>query len=38
MRFDLNLREVVKKQILDAAKEMKAWSTDPTLRDKSAKP
>lgn len=34
MRFDLNLREVVKKQILDAAEEMKAWSTDPTLRDK----
>jgi hypothetical protein len=33
MRFDLNLREVVKKQILDAAEEMKAWSTDPTLRD-----
>ena len=34
MRFDLNLREVVKKQILDAAEEMKAWSTDPALRDK----
>jgi hypothetical protein len=34
MRFDLNLREVVKRQITEAAEEMKAWSTDPTLREK----
>jgi hypothetical protein len=30
MRFDLHLREVVKRQISDAAEAMKAWEADPT--------
>ncbi|WP_019139889.1 hypothetical protein [Noviherbaspirillum massiliense] len=34
MRFDLHLREVVKRQISEVAQEMKAWETDPTLREK----
>jgi hypothetical protein len=33
VRFELNLREVVKRQITDAAEAMKAWESDPTLRD-----
>ena len=33
MRFDLNLRQVVKQQIIDAAEEMKAWDTDPSLKE-----
>lgn len=34
MRFDLNLRQVVKRQIADIAAEMKAWESDPTLLGK----
>ena len=30
MRFDLHLREVVKRQISEAADEMKAWEADPS--------
>lgn len=34
MRFDLNLRQVVKQQISEIAEEMKAWESDPSLREK----
>lgn len=37
MRFDLNLREVVKRQIAEVAEEMKEWENLPALKEQHRK-